>query len=115
MLHRALNAAAELERDGISVEVVDPRCLVPFDLDTVIDSVKKTGRLLVVEESHERGGWGAQLAADVVAGAFGYLDAPIRRLATPSVPIPFSPPLEAALVPDEGRIAAAVVELVRGH
>jgi pyruvate dehydrogenase E1 component beta subunit len=114
MLHRALNVAADLERQGISVEVVDPRCLVPFDLDTVIDSVERTGRLVIVEENHERGGWGAQLAADVVGRAFGYLDAPIRRLATPDVPIPFSPPLEAALVPDEDRIAEAIIELVRG-
>jgi pyruvate/2-oxoglutarate/acetoin dehydrogenase E1 component len=80
----------------------------------VLESVKRTGRLLIVEENHERGGWGAQLAADVVARAFGFLDAPIRRLATPTVPIPFSPPLEAALVPDEERIAEAIVELVHG-
>jgi pyruvate dehydrogenase E1 component beta subunit len=111
MLHRALNAAAKLEQAGVSVEVIDPRCLVPFDLDTVVASVKKTGRLLIVEESHERGGWGAQLAADVIRDAFGYLDQPIRRLATPDVPIPFSPELEAQLIPDEERILAAVLEL----
>jgi pyruvate/2-oxoglutarate/acetoin dehydrogenase E1 component len=114
MLHRALNAAASLEREGIDVEVIDPRCLVPFDLETVLASVEKTGRLLIVEENHERGGWGAQLAADVVDRAFAYLDAPIRRLATPDAPIPFSPPLEAALVPDEARIRDAVRALVRG-
>jgi pyruvate dehydrogenase E1 component beta subunit len=114
MLHRTLNVASQLERDGISVEVIDPRCLVPFDLRTVVESVKRTGRLLIVEESHERGGWGAQLAADVIAQAFGYLEAPVRRLATPDVPIPFSPPLEAALVPDEDQIREAIVELLRG-
>jgi pyruvate dehydrogenase E1 component beta subunit len=115
MLHRSLNVASELARDGISVEVVDPRCLVPFDLGTVLESVRRTGRLLVVEENHERGGWGAQLAADVAAHAFGYLDAPPLRLTTPDVPIPFSPPLEAVLVPDEERIAEAIVALVRGE
>jgi pyruvate/2-oxoglutarate/acetoin dehydrogenase E1 component len=114
MLHRALNVAEELERDGISVEVIDPRCLVPLDVDAVVRSVEKTGRLLIVEENHERGGWGAQLAADVVDRAFGYLDAPIRRVATPNVPIPFSPPLESFLIPSEERIHDAIVRLVRG-
>lgn len=112
MLHRALNVALELEAQGIGVEVVDPRCLVPFDLETVVDSVAKTGRLLVVEESHERGGWGAQLAADVAANAFDHLDAPIRRLATPSLPIPFSPPLEESLVPSDEHIRQAILELL---
>jgi pyruvate/2-oxoglutarate/acetoin dehydrogenase E1 component len=112
MLHRALNVAIELEAQGVSVEVIDPRCLVPFDLDTVVASVAKTGRLLVVEESHERGGWGAQLAADIAANAFDHLDAPVRRLATPSTPIPFSPPLEASLVPDDGKIRRAILGLL---
>jgi TPP-dependent pyruvate/acetoin dehydrogenase alpha subunit len=75
-------------------------------------SVQKTGRLVIVEESNERGGWGAQVAADVAWQALGYLDAPIRRLATPDVPIPFSPILEAAVIPDEESISAAIVELV---
>lgn len=114
MLHRALNVAADLESEGISVEVIDPRSLVPFDVETVVDSVRRTGRLVIVEESHERGGWGAQLAADVVARAFGHLDVPIRRLATPDIPIPFSPSLEGALAPDEERIAEAILELMRG-
>lgn len=114
MLHRALNVATALEDEGISVDVIDPRTLVPFDLEAVIESVTRTGRLLIVEENHERGGWGAQLAADVGDRAFGYLDAPIRRLATPDVPIPFSPPLEAALVPSEEQIATAIQELTRG-
>ncbi len=111
MLHRALNVAAQLEEEGLSVEVIDPRCLIPFDLDTVVTSVQKTGRLLIVEENHERGGWGAQLAADVSRDAFGHLDQPVRRLTTPDVPIPFSPPLEALLVPDEQRIRDAVLAI----
>jgi pyruvate dehydrogenase E1 component beta subunit len=115
MLHRALNVAANLEQEGVSVEVIDPRCLIPFDLETIVVSVQKTGRLLIVEENHERGGWGAQLAADVSREAFGYLDEPVHRLATPDVPIPFSPPLEAWLIPDEERIRAAVLSVARGE
>jgi pyruvate/2-oxoglutarate/acetoin dehydrogenase E1 component len=112
MLHRALNVAEQLAGQGISVEVVDPRCLVPLDVDTIVASVQKTGRLLIVEENNERGGWGAQVAADVAWRAIGYLDAPIRRLATPDVPIPFSPLLEAAVIPDEPKIREAILELV---
>lgn len=113
MLHRALNAAEDLAQEGISVEVVDPRCLVPLDMDTIIESVQKTSRLVIVEETNERGGWGAQVAADVAGKALGYLDAPIRRVATPDVPIPFAPVLEAAVIPNEARIRAAVLELMR--
>ncbi len=69
MLHRAINVAEALVADGVSVEVIDPRCLVPFDTQEVIESVKKTGRLVIVEESNERGGWGAQVAADVLIAA----------------------------------------------
>jgi pyruvate dehydrogenase E1 component beta subunit len=112
MLHRAMNVAEALAQEGIGVEVVDPRSLVPLDVDTIVASVQKTGRLLIVEENNERGGWGAQVAADVAWRALGYLDAPIRRLATPDVPIPFSPLLEAAVVPDEASIRAAILELV---
>lgn len=115
MLHRAVNVAEALAvSEGISAEVIDPRCLVPFDTATVIESVKKTGRLVIVEENHERGGWGAQVAADVAGQAIGYLDAPIRRVATPDVPIPFAPILERSIVPDEDKIRAAVIETVRG-
>jgi acetoin:2,6-dichlorophenolindophenol oxidoreductase subunit beta len=114
MLHRAMNAAEALQKDGISVEVVDPRCLVPFDMDTVYASVRKTGRLVIVEESAERGGWGAQVAADVAGHALGYLDAPIRRVATPNVPIPFAPKLENAVIPDEARIRAAILNVMEG-
>ena len=112
MLHRAVNVADALEKEGVSVEVIDPRCLVPFDLETVIESVKKTSRLVIVEENNERGGWGAQLAADIAGTIIGYLDAPIRRVATPDVPIPFAPVLEHSVIPDEPRIRAAILELV---
>ena len=112
MLHHALNVADGLARHGPSVEVIDPRCLVPLDTGTIVASVRKTGRLLIVEESNLRGGWGAQVAADVAERAIGYLDAPIRRLATPDVPIPFSPVLEASVVPHEAGIREAILGLV---
>jgi pyruvate dehydrogenase E1 component beta subunit len=114
MLHRVINVAHQLQHeDGLSVEVIDPRCLVPLDGATIIDSVKKTGRLLVVEENAGRGGWGAQVVAEVAAHAIGYVDAPIRRLTAPDVPIPFAPHLEASVVPDESRIKQAIRALVR--
>jgi pyruvate/2-oxoglutarate/acetoin dehydrogenase E1 component len=112
MLHRALNVAIALEDAGISVEVIDPRCLIPFDLDTVAASVEKTGRLLIVEENHARGGWGATVAADVLERAFGHLEEPIRRVTAPNVPVPFSPVLEEQLIPDEERIRGAILDLV---
>ncbi len=113
MLHRVMNVAEALADEGISVEVIDPRCLVPLDTDTVVESVKKTGLLLIVEESGERGGWGAQVAATVASEAIGWIDGPIRRLASPSVPMPFAPVLEAAVVPDEAKIRQAILDLVR--
>jgi pyruvate dehydrogenase E1 component beta subunit len=112
MLHHAMNVAAALADKGISVEVVDPRTLVPLDTETIVTSIRKTRRLLIVEENNERGGWGAQVAAEVASRAIGYLDAPIRRVATPDVPIPFSPVLESAVVPGEERIRRAILELL---
>lgn len=114
MLHRAMSVSVALAKEGIEVELIDPRCLVPFDIDTVIGSVKKTGRLVIVEENNERGGWGAQVAADVAGRAIGYLDAPIRRVATPDVPIPFAPVLESAVIPDENRIRTAIADVLKG-
>ena len=98
--------------EGIDVEIIDPRCLVPLDTDTVVNSVKKTGRLLIVEETHHRGGWGAQVAATVAEQAIGFLDGPIRRLATADVPIPFSPTLEDAVIPSEEDIRRTILELI---
>jgi len=112
MLHRAMNVAEALQEEGISVEVIDPRTLVPLDMDTIYDSVKKTSRLVIVEETNERGGWGADVAAKVAGEIIGYLDAPIRRVATPDVPIPFAPVLEDAVIPDETQIRTAILEIV---
>lgn len=114
MMHRAVEAAAMLATERISAEVIDPRTLVPFDTELVLDSVRKTGRLVIAEEGNDRGGWGAQLAADVAAQAIEYLDAPILRVASPDVPIPFSPGLERAVIPGAEAIVAAVRRVLTG-
>ena len=104
----ALAAAGVLATDGIETEVIDPRTLVPLDLDTIVESVKRTGRLIVAHEAVEHGGCGAEIAAQVQEAAFDYLDAPIGRVGAPFAPIPLSPPLEDAYVPGVDEIVAAV-------
>jgi len=111
MVHKALNAAEELEAEGISVEVVDPRTLAPLDKQTIISSVKKTGRLVVVSEDCKTAGVSAEIAAVVAEEAIDYLDAPIKRVAEPDTPIPFSPPLEQYVIPNEKSIIEAVREI----
>jgi 2-oxoisovalerate dehydrogenase E1 component beta subunit len=110
MVSAALQAA---EASDHAVEVLDLRSLVPLDLDTVLRSVEKTSRLLVVDEANETCAAGAQVAAAVGERGFELLDAPVRRLATPDVPIPFSPSLEAAVLPGAESIAKAIDELAR--
>lgn len=111
MVHKALNAAKELEAEGISVEVVDPRTLAPLDKHTIIGSVKKTGRLVVVSEDCKTAGVSAEIAAVVAEEAIDYLDAPIKRVAEPDTPIPFSPPLEQYVIPNEKSVIKAVKEI----
>ncbi|ROQ90942.1 alpha-ketoacid dehydrogenase subunit beta [Desulfosoma caldarium] len=108
MVHTALEAAEVLAKDGISAEVIDPRTLVPFDTATVVESVKKTHGLVVVHEAVKHAGFGAEIAAQVAEMAFDYLDGPIVRVAAPFTPVPFSPPLEQAFLPDVNDIVAAV-------
>jgi pyruvate/2-oxoglutarate/acetoin dehydrogenase E1 component len=112
MVHKALNAAETLGKEDISVEVVDPRTLTPLDKKTIIDSVKKTGRMVVVSEDCKTAGVSAEIAAVVAEEAVDYLDAPIKRVAGQDVPIPFSPPLEQYVIPDEKKIIEAVKEVV---
>jgi pyruvate/2-oxoglutarate/acetoin dehydrogenase E1 component len=112
MVHKSLEAAKTLQREGISVEVVDPRTILPLDKAAIINSVKKTGRLVVVSEDCKTGGITAEIAAVVAEEAIDYLDAPIRRVAEPDTPIPFSPPLEASVLPDENNIITAVRDIV---
>lgn len=100
MVHVALEAAAMLSEIGISAEVVDPRTLVPLDKQTLIDSAKKTGRAIVVDEGYEQYGVTAELASVIADGAFYYLDAPVKRLGAMNVPIPFSPVLEDLTIPN---------------
>lgn len=114
MVHKALEAAAVLESEGIDVEVVDPRTLVPLDEETIIESVKKTGRVIVVHEAVKRGGFGGEIASVIAESeAFDYLDAPIKRLGGLPIPIPYNPNLEKAAVPQVEDIIAAVKETVR--
>jgi pyruvate dehydrogenase E1 component beta subunit len=113
MLHYALEAAQELEsEDGISVEVVDPRTLKPFDIKTLVKSVEKTGRLVIAEEDCRTGGVGAEIAASVGERAFHYLDAPIIRVASADVPIPYSRHLEKSTIPQPDDIVFAVKKML---
>lgn len=108
MLLVALEAAEQLRRDEIDVEVVDPRTLRPLDLPAIVESVKKTGRLVIVEEGWRFCGLGAQIAESVYTAAFDFLDAPIVRVTGEDVPMPYSRPLEDAAIPDVARVVAAV-------
>lgn len=113
MVYEAIDAANRLEEEGISVEVVDPRTLVPLDEKMILESVKKTGRLVIVHEDNLTGGWGAEVAARVAEKAFDYLDAPIRRICAPDTPIPFAPVMEDFYVPSAADIVQGVRELCR--
>jgi len=111
----ALEAADTLEQDGIDVEVLDPRTLVPFDTAALLQSVGRTGRLVIVDECNLRCGVAAEIAAIVAEEAFHVLEAPIARVARPDVPVPFSPPLEAAITPKAADIVAAVRRCMTGR
>ena len=112
MVGKALAAAETLAKEGIEVEVVDPRTLVPLDKATIIGSVKKTGRLVIVHEAVKRGGFGGEIAGIVAEEAFDYLDAPIKRVAGRNVPIAFNEVLERKAVPDIEEIVTAARSLV---
>jgi 2-oxoisovalerate dehydrogenase E1 component beta subunit len=103
--------ADTLAQQDLSVEVVDLRTLVPFDRETVLSSVRKTGKALIVHEDNLTGGFGGEVAAVIAQDAFEYLDAPVRRVAALDTPIPFAPPLEREYLPLEEDILAAAVEL----
>jgi pyruvate/2-oxoglutarate/acetoin dehydrogenase E1 component len=111
-VHDALEAAEALDQDGVSVEVIDLRTLRPFDLETVLASVRKTNRLVAVEEGPLTGGWAGEVLASVVEHALGHLD-DAWRIATPNHPIPYSPPLEDAFLPSPGRIADEIRRRLR--
>jgi len=115
MLQYALKAAGELSKEGILVEVIDPRTLVPFDAETVLESVKKTGRLVVVHEAVERGGWAGEVVATVVDRAFDYLDAPIRRICAKNLPVPYTRQLEQQVIPGYKEILEGIRSAYRGE
>ena len=112
MVMRALTAAEQLAAEGIEVEVIDPRTIVPLDKEAIIESVKKTNRLVIVHEAVERGGIGAEITAMVVKEAFDYLDAPIERVAAANTPVPFAPILEDTVIPDVGDIVQGVKNVI---
>jgi pyruvate dehydrogenase E1 component beta subunit len=110
-MYRALAAAEMLAKDGIEAEVIDPRTLVPLDKELILESVRKTGRLVIVEEDNLTGGWAGEIAAIVAEEAFFWLDAPIKRVSAPDVPPPFAPVMEQFYVPSAERVVAAVKAL----
>jgi len=114
MVSKALSAAVQLEREGISVEVIDPRTIRPLDEETILASVRKTHRLLIVHEACQTGGFGAEVSARVMEKAFDWLDAPVMRLASRDTPMPFNDKLETAVIPSQEGIIAAVRTLLEG-
>jgi pyruvate dehydrogenase E1 component beta subunit len=114
MLGKVLAVAGRLASEGINLEVIDPRTLVPFDIETVVESVRKTNRLLICHEATERGGWAAEVAMQVGELAFDHLDAPVARVCGANVPIPYSTPLETAVVPGEAAIEKGLRVLLAG-
>jgi pyruvate/2-oxoglutarate/acetoin dehydrogenase E1 component len=113
MVKVAKAAAEELAKEGISCEIIDPRTLVPLDVDTIVNSVKKTGRLVTVEEAIRAGGWGAEVATQVTENAIWSLEGPVVRVTMDAGIVPFSAPLEAILLPNKERVIAAVRQVMQ--
>jgi 2-oxoisovalerate dehydrogenase E1 component beta subunit len=111
MVWTAGEAAQQVEGDGISVEIVDLRTLVPWDKKAVLESVSKTSKVLVLHEDTHTGGFGGEIAATIAEESFEDLDAPVKRLTAPDTPVPFSPPLEKAFIPQVDDVASALREL----
>jgi pyruvate dehydrogenase E1 component beta subunit len=112
LVDESLVAAERLAAEGIEAEVIDPRTLVPLDLDAILESVRRTNRLVIAHEAVEHGGFGAEIAAQVQAAAFDHLDGPIERVGAPFAPVPFSPPAEDAYVPGADEVYAAVLRVL---
>jgi pyruvate/2-oxoglutarate/acetoin dehydrogenase E1 component len=110
-VYRALEAAEQLAQEGIEAEVIDPRTLVPLDKELILESVRKTGRLVVVEEDNLTGGWAGDIVAIVAEEAFFWLDAPVKRVSAPDTPAPFAPVMEQFYVPSAERVVGAVRSL----
>jgi len=115
VLHFSLDAAQQLNGEGLDAEVIDLRSLAPLDFETIGDSVRKTGRVVIVEEGPKTGGVSAEIAAGIQERFSAYLKAPVIRVASPDVPVPFSPVLEDAYRPSVKQIAQAVREIAAGR
>jgi 2-oxoisovalerate dehydrogenase E1 component beta subunit len=111
MVYTAAEAAQQREGDGVSVEILDLRTLVPWDREAVLESAKKTSKVLVLHEDTRTGGFGGEIAATIAEEAFEHLDAPIMRITAPDSPVPFSPPLEKAYIPQVDDVAKGIREL----
>ncbi len=111
MVYTAEEAAEQLDADGVSVEIIDLRSVMPWDKAAVLESVRKTSKVLILHEDTRTGGFGAEIAATVAEEAFEDLDAPVRRIAAPDTPVPFSPPLEKAFIPQVEDVVAGLREL----
>ena len=111
MVYTAAEAAQKLEEDGVSVEILDLRTLVPWDKQAVLRSVEKTSKALVLHEDTRTGGFGAEIVATIAEEAFEQLDAPVKRVTAPDAPVPYSPPLEKAFIPQVEDVAAGIREL----
>jgi acetoin:2,6-dichlorophenolindophenol oxidoreductase subunit beta len=107
MLNKALSAAEKLAGEGIQLEVIDPKTLVPLDIETIVESVKRTNRLLISHEAVERAGWAGEIAMQVMQHAFDFLAAPISRVCGKNVPMPYSASLENVVIPSEEDLMAA--------
>ena len=114
MLQLALKAADQLQEEGIDVEVIDPRTLVPLDLETILTSVKKTGRCVIAHEAVERAGWAAEIGFEVSLQAFDFLDAPIVRVCSANLPVPYTKELEAVVIPDLSDIKDGIRAVYQG-
>ena len=113
LVMRSQEAAEELEKEGISVEVIDLRTIVPLDREAIIESVKKTGKLIVADDSHDFCGVASGISGEIADDVFYYLDAPIGRVSTPNVPLPFSPSLEFPIIPSKDKIVQKVREMFK--
>jgi pyruvate dehydrogenase E1 component beta subunit len=111
MVPTALKAAEELEKEGISCEVIDPRTIRPLDIETIVASVRKTNRAVIAEESHPFASVGAEISAEIMEQAFDFLDAPVKRVSGADVPMPYAKNLELLAIPDVAQIVAAVKEV----
>ncbi|HLJ73253.1 MAG TPA: transketolase C-terminal domain-containing protein, partial [Thermoanaerobaculia bacterium] len=113
MIYVVDEAADKLAKDGVSVEIIDLRSILPFDEDAILSSVAKTNRAIILHEAPLTGGAGAEFAARIAEKAFDYLDAPVKRVAALDVPTPYSPPLEAFALPNKDKVIAAARELLK--